>query len=404
VGTEQDTIFIRSDGESGQKADWCGITLGRGSVCELAYTTVTDAYKSLWAVDPRACEIHDATFLNQDVIAVHLQSCDDTTSVRRCLMSGGNTGIRADTCHTIVSDNTIESAGTYGIYVSHDLGSRVASNEITISGLGLVSSRSGIYVSNTDSLLHVVGNDVSTGSDTRATGISCYRFRNAAAVVDSNECGGAVSSTGVSKGIRFQYSNPQARWNELYDYRHTFDVFASAVDAVFPDLGRAGVENGSNSADTNAYMFVHVLISGRTDSLYAQNNWWGTDNPDSSKFSPVVQWNPYLGESPRTRSSEEEQPNSEPARYVLDQNFPNPLNPATTIRYALAEPGHVRLRIHDLSGRIVRTLVDAEMPAGHHSAVWGGANDAGDQVSSGVYFYTADCGGFVETRKLVVLR
>lgn len=89
---------------------------------------------------------------------------------------------------------------------------------------------------------------------------------------------------------------------------------------------------------------------------------------------------------------------------VLHQNVPNPFNPQTTIRYDLPASSHVRLSIFDTTGRRIRTLVDEEQSAGSREAVWNGRDDAGNSVSSGVYFYVLDAGKERLTRKLVLLK
>jgi hypothetical protein len=98
-------------------------------------------------------------------------------------------------------------------------------------------------------------------------------------------------------------------------------------------------------------------------------------------------------------------PNSNPARYRLAQNVPNPFNPATTIRYELEESGVVSLRVYNVAGQLVRTLVDGHRAAGQvYEAVWNGRNDAGQTVSSGVYFYKLSSEGFAKTKKMILLK
>ncbi len=88
----------------------------------------------------------------------------------------------------------------------------------------------------------------------------------------------------------------------------------------------------------------------------------------------------------------------------LSQNRPNPFGPATTLSYTLAEPGHVKLAVHDLAGRLVATLVDAERPAGSFEAVWDRTDESGRSVAAGVYFAKLTRGDVSEARKLVVVR
>jgi hypothetical protein len=91
--------------------------------------------------------------------------------------------------------------------------------------------------------------------------------------------------------------------------------------------------------------------------------------------------------------------NEIPARSRLFQNYPNPFNPLTVIRFALARTSAVKLAVFNLLGEQVAELVNQEMAAGVHSAVWDATGH-----SSGLYFYTLQSGGFIETRKLILLR
>ncbi|HEX6790463.1 MAG TPA: FlgD immunoglobulin-like domain containing protein [Candidatus Krumholzibacteria bacterium] len=89
---------------------------------------------------------------------------------------------------------------------------------------------------------------------------------------------------------------------------------------------------------------------------------------------------------------------------ALYQNVPNPFNPQTSIRYDLPDPAHTRLSIFDVGGRLVRVLVEENRPAGAHVVTWAGRDDAGNPVSSGVYFYVLEAGKQRLTRKLVLLK
>ncbi|MFH1009287.1 MAG: CotH kinase family protein [Candidatus Latescibacterota bacterium] len=95
-----------------------------------------------------------------------------------------------------------------------------------------------------------------------------------------------------------------------------------------------------------------------------------------------------------------------PTRFALSQNFPNPFNSSTAIRYSLASrtPLRTTLKIHDLLGREVRTLVDRKQSAGVYEVVWDGRDAAGKEVSSGVYAYRMRAGGVGGMRKLLLLR
>lgn len=91
----------------------------------------------------------------------------------------------------------------------------------------------------------------------------------------------------------------------------------------------------------------------------------------------------------------------------LLSNYPNPFNPETWIPYQLSEDAHVRIRIYDVAGHLVRELDLGTKPTGGYlsresAAYWDGRNGAGETVSSGIYWYELDTGGFSATRKMVV--
>jgi hypothetical protein len=93
-----------------------------------------------------------------------------------------------------------------------------------------------------------------------------------------------------------------------------------------------------------------------------------------------------------------------PDGFLLSQNFPNPFNPSTTIRYALPRRAAVRLTIYNLLGQQIRTLVDADMSAGQHMVEWDGIDGYGHAVATGLYFYRLETGSIVETRKMLLLK
>jgi hypothetical protein len=88
-----------------------------------------------------------------------------------------------------------------------------------------------------------------------------------------------------------------------------------------------------------------------------------------------------------------------PESYALEQNFPNPFNPSTTIRYGLPNRSHVTLLVFNTLGQQVVQLTNGDMDAGYHEVRFDGSS-----LSSGVYFYIIQTGGFVETKRLMLLR
>jgi len=94
-----------------------------------------------------------------------------------------------------------------------------------------------------------------------------------------------------------------------------------------------------------------------------------------------------------------------PSDYVLEQNYPNPFNPTTSIRFELPIDKAVSLTVYDVSGRIVKTLVNNQFYSeGAHEVSWDGTTDSGSPVASGTYLYTLKYGNFAQTKTMVLLK
>lgn len=153
--------------------------------------------------------------------------------------------------------------------------------------------------------------------------------------------------------------------------RHDFDAVASPWD----DFRKIGIYRHNGSVWTYvggqgdmATVFADVTIPGVYAAMY---------NPDHHVM---------------------------PAATVLFQNYPNPFKPSTTIAFELNTGGNVSLSIHDVNGRLIRTLRSGPFSAGVHRAEWNGSNEAGEAVASGVYFYRLKTGTYTSTKKMVLVR
>ena len=95
---------------------------------------------------------------------------------------------------------------------------------------------------------------------------------------------------------------------------------------------------------------------------------------------------------------------SQKAKFVLEQNFPNPFNPITTIAYDLTEDSPVELHVFSARGEHIRTLVSGLQGPGPHSVTWDARNSRGEAVASGTYFYRLKVGSSTETKRMVLLK
>ena len=93
-----------------------------------------------------------------------------------------------------------------------------------------------------------------------------------------------------------------------------------------------------------------------------------------------------------------------PFKHSLSQNYPNPFNPFTVISYALEKDGLVNLSIFDMTGNIVKTLVNSSQTAGYKSIEWNATNNQNEPVSAGLYLYRVILGELSETKKMVLLK
>ncbi len=151
---------------------------------------------------------------------------------------------------------------------------------------------------------------------------------------------------------------------------------------------------------------------GSAYTLDGGASWTVIDNVDHNAaffVNPSVGWTGSFSDviykwSGPTLPVEEFLPEHLPQKISLSQNYPNPFNPETEIRFALPEASHVVLKIFNVRGQEIRTLVDADYGAGYHSARWDGKNESGKAAASGVYVYQFRAGSFSHVKKMLLVR
>ncbi len=123
----------------------------------------------------------------------------------------------------------------------------------------------------------------------------------------------------------------------------------------------------------------------------------GTWSFDVSGTVCSANWGPII-------LSVEEVSGGIPERFILAQNYPNPFNPMTTIDFQLPEPSHVVIKVYDIYGREVRTLIRKQYVAGRYYLTWDARDDYGDFVSSGIYIYEIQAGKFSQAKKMMLVK
>jgi hypothetical protein len=344
---------------------------------------------------------------------VRLDECGGSTRLVNCTIEGCSTGARINNSSAVLTGNTIDAENSngraYGLRLADDVGTTIRGN--SISAQPFLGTSYGIYVEGAGSAyaMTICANDVSIG-DWNGSGMYFEDVDNTATRIDSNLVTGLYhKSGGQSKGMNFKNSAPTVRWNRIYDFNMA-SFYVNSGDGDSPDLGDASTTDGNNATDTKATYYVYA--TARIHPLFgvmAENNWWGTDSPSSAKFytsNHSIDWHPYLDSDPNESKSRSVSGSEDLVthRNFLEQNRPNPFNPVTSIAFGLEEEGRALLRIFDVSGRVVRTLVDGMLPAGNYTSVWDGRNDHGEQAATGIYFCRFECGSYTASLKLALIK
>lgn len=188
------------------------------------------------------------------------------------------------------------------------------------------------------------------------------------------------------------YCSPDSgkNWNFEGFNTHLITCFAQTDSTIFAGTNDEGVLESTDDGVTwtNVSSGLSGLYSNQINALTIDSGtlyaatWGGV-------------WRRPLSEMTRAQ----ERPDGFPDRYVLDQNYPNPFNPSTNISYQLRANSFVVLKVYDLLGRLVKTLVNETQNAGSHSVIFNGSS-----IPSGVYFYTLEAGTYHDAKKLLLLK
>ena len=203
---------------------------------------------------------------------------------------------------------------------------------------------------------------------------------------------GAEQASVTIKAPSFLHVNEVARCTVLVSGVNT-GIDISVSDGALAPVSRLLEVNGElthPSSGAGVYIFDYTAPASRgTQTIYATGLSGGTSGP----------WNFAANKFICVDLIASEERASLPPVFALGQNFPNPFNPSTEIRFSIAERGRTSLKIYNLLGEMVAALVDGLMEPGQHTATW---NARG--FPSGVYIYRLESGSATETRRLILLK
>jgi hypothetical protein len=195
-----------------------------------------------------------------------------------------------------------------------------------------------------------------------------------------------------------------------FDLKNTVDNGQDSLSGY----GNVKISSSSSSAEKNVVPLGYYSEWTSFTIPLTANDWGLTESGWDSLLSDVTeisiqmdgQWNYYdrsgLDNFSINPFSSDVKPyliDSHPSKYKLDQNYPNPFNPTTRIRFSVHELSFVKLKVYDIVGNEIETLVNQEKPAGSYEVQFSAVD-----LPSGVYFYRIQAGGFIDTKKMILLK
>ena len=404
LGGEGDsTIEFRGPGGS-PHAYWGGIVVMPGAKIKMKNVKVNYARVGLTLDGVSGGSVSNCTFSNSSRCGIKLKNSNAIICYNR---------IEQDTIHSFVGDTGIymENINTgaswrvglnyikgydYGIYAKSCY-TQIATNTVDQGVIG-------IYVLNCPSYLYLGQNQFTGYFD------SCYIYSQESKV-DIFECklkGDANTPYGV---IYIDNAGGKMRLTYVWNYKKIgVKDFHNDFPATPPNLGTTS-DPGNNWFKCIGCDKYILTNTDRSHYLWAQMNYWDrTGGPVAGKCTTYVRYTPYLTNPPGyTPNFFGEGPakivaSNLPTEFRLSQNYPNPFNPATTLEYDLPGDCYVTIKIYNILGQTVATLVNEQKEAGRYKINWDGQDKYGEKVSSGIYFYRIKAGDFEETRKLLLIK
>ena len=387
AGSYANPIEFKSLAAIPQPGDWSGIQFfGNNSSGSLSYCNISHAYHGIKSYAP--IDLSNCTISNCEVHGVYIQGdLANGIIITDCTANNnGDTGILISACDSALIEVCEADSNYYGVWIS-------LSDYNNIENTNMKSNTNhGVRVSNTSSCAF----DSCTIEDNEQHGMYLA------------QASGTISNTKIGENeVNGLYcigssANPEVDHSK-------FELNYVGVKALYGASPVLGDINAGKGMQNSICYNDSLHVSGSSSyTIMAEKCWWGTEPPtppDTSKFEGNVDYNPYLQHDPVLLLA----PRSKTNNTVLSlaQSFPNPSTPGgvTTIRYSIpSENERVILRIYDVNGRRLKTLVNRVQPSGHYTVKWDGRNDRGAKVATGIYFYQLKVGKKSLAKKLVLFQ
>jgi hypothetical protein len=346
-------------------------------------------------------------------------SCDGsrTTMVRNRVHDNGTEGvfytiILARSLSSIVSDNVINDNADGGIWYDGVPTTVISNDSLVNNGKFGIATSSSIAIRNNTLMNNALGGISCSNSSPSlednlivngyqswmpSVGISC---KSSSPAISNNTI--TSNSQGSGYGVSIDsLSHPLLLNDIILDNEFGIITETDTFTVMCCDVFNNG---GGNYMGTPDQTGVNDNIS--EDPLFCPEGYPEYTLHSNSPCSPYINHNcGLIGAKPVGCSQTGSEGYKELAStYSLGQNYPNPFNPGTRITFDLKSTVPVSLKVYDVDGRLVRTLIDEKRDSGIHEVAWDGKDDHAREVASGIYFYRLNAGSFSETKKMVLLR
>ncbi len=172
---------------------------------------------------------------------------------------------------------------------------------------------------------------------------------------------------------------------------------------VWEDINNNGIRDPNEPLQSDVGI-IGISEYGEGKAVYISTYMIANDRVDSPTQDVIVSVMKWLTADVNPVVSVEREEIIIPESFDLSQNYPNPFNPTTTIRFQLPKHSKVSIKIYDIIGQEVRTLVEKDFEAGYHTVTWDGSNNSERKVASGIYFYRIETEGFIKVKKALLLK
>ncbi|MDD4051286.1 MAG: Ig-like domain-containing protein [candidate division Zixibacteria bacterium] len=236
-----------------------------------------------------------------------------------------------------------------------------------------------------------------------AGGITGFRWFDTNFVCDSIVLGPLLDNAWYKKTMIFPDSMFFEAEFVFYDSQYIQPPGGYYFTAYFTNHGPWGpgsvLDIDTVKIGNNGFFVFDKMLKGPPPKFVEGAEIRIADLLGSPTYPPLI----LLGEV-RAPLAVDDNPPAVPDRVELEQNFPNPFNPETTIRFSLGRRGQVSIIVYNILGQRVATLTDQEYEAGEHQVIWDGRDGRGRQAASGIYLYQIKSEQLTKSRKMILLR